>query len=92
MAIPDGLISLIEGGEVLAVCEKTAVVRALPTVGNSTPSALRLCPERVPPNGASGFHGANHEGGVEFGTGPPERFLCGRAQRGTFLARRTQDD
>jgi hypothetical protein len=27
-AIPDGLIPLIEGGEILAVCEKTAVVRA----------------------------------------------------------------
>jgi hypothetical protein len=27
-AIPDGLITLIEGGEILAVCEKTAVVRA----------------------------------------------------------------
>lgn len=27
-AIPDGLIALIEGGEILAVCEKTAVVRA----------------------------------------------------------------
>jgi len=26
-AIPDGLILLIEGGEILAVCEKTAVVR-----------------------------------------------------------------
>lgn len=28
-AIPDGLIPLIEGGDILAVCEKTAVVRAL---------------------------------------------------------------
>jgi hypothetical protein len=27
-AIPDGLIPLIEGGDILAVCEKTAVVRA----------------------------------------------------------------
>jgi hypothetical protein len=27
-AIPDGLISLIEGGDILAVCEKTAVVRS----------------------------------------------------------------
>ena len=27
-AVPDGLIVLIEGGEILAVCEKTAVVRA----------------------------------------------------------------
>lgn len=27
-AIPDGMILLIEGGEILAVCEKTAVVRA----------------------------------------------------------------
>lgn len=27
-AVPDGLISLIEGGDILAVCEKTAVVRA----------------------------------------------------------------
>ncbi len=26
--IPDGLITLIEGGDILAVCEKTAVVRA----------------------------------------------------------------
>lgn len=27
-AIPDGLIPLIEGGDILAVCEKTAVIRA----------------------------------------------------------------
>ena len=27
-AIPDGLVTLIEGGDILAVCEKTAVVRA----------------------------------------------------------------
>lgn len=27
-AVPDGLIPLIEGGDILAVCEKTAVVRA----------------------------------------------------------------
>lgn len=27
-AIPDGLIPMIEGGDILAVCEKTAVVRA----------------------------------------------------------------
>ncbi|QQR68895.1 MAG: hypothetical protein IPI58_08710 [Alphaproteobacteria bacterium] len=47
-AIPDGLIPLIEGGDILAVCEKTAVIRATSRKQFNTIRFKALSGETVP--------------------------------------------